>query len=98
MRIRARVSINLHRDHGCLKKAGLDLPESTRLVRIYSSRAMRSQDPWSWFALGPDGRDLQIGSQHSMAVLLEADMLDIKPIRSGVVGMDVDVLPARLNP
>jgi hypothetical protein len=81
-----------------LRQVGLDLPEGTRLVRVYPSRAMRSEGAWTWFALGPEGRDLRIGSQHSMAELLEADMLDLRPIRSGAVDVDVEVLPARPGP
>jgi hypothetical protein len=78
-----------------LRKIGLDLPDGTRLVRVYPSPAMRTEGSWSWTALGPNGRDLQIGSQHSMTALLEAEVILAQPIRSGAVGFDVDVVPAR---
>ncbi|MFE3123694.1 hypothetical protein ACFXHD_09765 [Streptomyces hydrogenans] len=78
-----------------LREIDLDLPEGTRLVRVYPSPAMRTEGSWTWTALGPGGRDLRIGSQHSMATLLGAEMLLAEPVRSGVVDTDIDVVPAR---
>lgn len=78
-----------------LREIGLDLPDGSRLVRVHPSAAMRNEGAWSWTALGPGGRDLRIGSQHPMAVLLGAEMLLAESIRSGAVGSDVDVVPAR---
>lgn len=78
-----------------LREIGLDLPDGTQLVRLNPSRAMRNEGAWSWTALGPGGRELQIGSQHPMTALLEAEVLLAETIRSGAVGTDVDIVPAR---
>ncbi|MFC4506659.1 MULTISPECIES: hypothetical protein [Streptomyces] len=78
-----------------LREAGLDLPEGSRLDRVYPSRAMRTEGAWSWAAFGPGGRELRIGSQYSMTQLLQADALDVAPIQSGAVGKDIDVIPAK---
>jgi hypothetical protein len=51
---------------------GLDLPEGTVLVRTNRNRRT-GLGAWSWFALGPEGREnLRIGSHWSMRELLEA--------------------------
>ncbi|WP_329142756.1 hypothetical protein OIU91_04000 [Streptomyces sp. NBC_01456] len=78
-----------------LREAGLDLPEGSRLVRVYPSRAMRNEGAWSWSAFGPGGRELQLGSQYPMAELLAAEKLDTMQVMSGAVGSDTEVFPAK---
>jgi hypothetical protein len=78
-----------------LRKAGLDLPEGSQLVRVYPSSARRNEGAWSWAALGPDGRDLQLGSQFSMTELLRAEAVYASPITSGSINKDIEVLPAK---
>ena len=80
----------LHR----LRQAGLDLPEGSVLVRVYPSAAMRNNGAWSWAAFGPDGRELQIGSQYSMSELLAAEALDVTSYRL-VAGSDISVDPVK---
>ncbi|MFF8656790.1 hypothetical protein [Streptomyces huasconensis] len=77
-----------------LREIGLDLPEGSRLVRVYPSPAMRNEGAWSWSAMGPDGRELLIGSQYPMAELLGAERLDTMQITSSAVGKDTEVFPA----
>lgn len=80
----------LHR----LRQTGLDLPEGSRLARVYPSEAMRNNGAWSWAAFGPDGGELQIGSQYSMGQLLAAEALDVTSLQS-VAGSDISVDPAK---
>ncbi|MFF4385595.1 hypothetical protein ACFY0G_02195 [Streptomyces sp. NPDC001552] len=58
-----------------LRELGLDLPEDASLVRTNAPRSARSNAAWSWFALGPDGAELHVGSRHPIGELLAAPVL-----------------------
>jgi len=77
-----------------LREIGIDLPEGARLVRTHANGWQLTDGAWSWAALGPDGRELHIGSQHSMGELLRAWRLEFGPITSGI-GTDMEVEPQR---
>ena len=53
-----------------IREMGVDVPDGARIQRTYAGRTMRSGGAWSWFVVGPDGRALDIGSQHPVKVLL----------------------------
>lgn len=55
-----------------LRAMGLDLPEGTALLRTHAQRADRAAGAWSWYALGPGGYEVGLGSQHPMRELLAA--------------------------
>ncbi|KIF07519.1 hypothetical protein PL81_01535 [Streptomyces sp. RSD-27] len=56
----------------------LGIPEGATLHRTYAE-AYRDKAALSWFALGPDGRDLRIGSRIPMGQLLRAPVLVAMP-------------------
>jgi hypothetical protein len=79
-----------------LREIGINLPEGARLVRTHANGWQLSEGAWSWAAIGPDGRDLRIGSQYSMGELLRAWRLEFGPITSGN-GTDLEVDPWRCS-
>ena len=52
----------------------LSIPEGTTLHRTYAE-ATPDEGPLSWFALGPDGTDLQLGSRIPMGRLLREPVI-----------------------
>lgn len=80
-------------------ECGLPLPEGTRLERTRAGRIQRSQGAWSWFAVFPDGhqvnwkgRGLQLGSHSAMTVLLSAARLVVSETDWG----DTEIDPAEM--
>lgn len=64
------------------------IPDGTRLVRVYASRADRSAGAWSWCALTSDGSELFIGSQYAMDELLKANKWDVSTDSYGSISID----------
>jgi hypothetical protein len=58
-----------------LRVSGLSLPAGSVLRRVYPSISMRTNGAWSWYAAGPTGAELRIGSRHTMARVLAARTL-----------------------
>lgn len=53
---------------------GLDIPDGTTIRRTYAGRVQRQAGAWSWFALGPDGREF-FGSHYPVTNLLKEKAL-----------------------
>jgi len=54
---------------------GVDLPEGTTLHRTYAGRLQKQAGAWTWYAVGPNGEDLNFGSYCTVGELLRAPRL-----------------------
>ncbi|MFB7341258.1 hypothetical protein ACFCZ6_14470 [Streptomyces hydrogenans] len=79
----------------------LNIPEGTTLHRTYAEAAPDGA-PLSWFALGPDGSDLRIGSRVPMGRLLREPVIAAarEPYSSDFdphteVGIPADISPVK---
>lgn len=72
MRVSERLVVKLRLLEGQVTDRGVfpALPAGVVLARTNSSLSSRVNGAWSWFAMTPDYRELHIGSQVPMGVLL----------------------------
>jgi hypothetical protein len=64
------------------------LPEGTTFARSYAGTRQRADGAWSWFAVGPDGSDLCLGSHWPMHALLGMEWLTVTREQSGDLVVD----------
>lgn len=73
MKVSERLVARLRRE-----LPALGIPEGTTLHRTYAE-ATPDEAPLSWFALGPDGTDLRLGSRIPMGRLLREPVIVAGP-------------------